>query len=119
MDLFDGAAIAASMGVEDCYKWGFQQIRRGFPICIYGSEWLWRLAFQRKGLGMPDLIELNEQDREIAKRMWDELNGAATLKDCEDAVQVVKECRRHGIDPESIIGPGMKTFMALERTHPC
>jgi len=66
---------------------------------------------------LPELIELSEQDRELAKRMWEKLNGSATLKDCEDTVQVVKECRRHGIDPESIMGPGMKTFMALERTH--
>jgi hypothetical protein len=115
--LFDGLAIATSMGVEDWYKWEFQQIMQGIPICIYGSELLRKFAFQRKGLGMPELSELSEQDREIAKRMWEELKGAATLKDCEDAVQVVKECRRHGIDPESIIGPGMKTFLAFERIH--
>ncbi|WP_319408447.1 hypothetical protein [uncultured Desulfosarcina sp.] len=41
---------------------------------------------------MQELIELSAQDRETATRMWEELNGTATLKDCEDAVQVVKEC---------------------------
>ena len=63
---------------------------------------------------MPALIELDDRDRRIARRMQQALNGAATLQDCEEAVQLVKECRRHGIDPASIMGPAMETFIAME-----
>ena len=64
---------------------------------------------------MPVLIDLDGLDRRLAQRMHEALNGTATLQDCEDAVQMVKECRRHGIDPASIMGPAMETFIALER----
>ena len=64
---------------------------------------------------MPELIELTDQDRRLARRMWRELQGETTLKQCEDAVQIVKECRHHGIDPASVLGPGMQTFLDFER----
>ena len=66
-------------------------------------------------MDMPALIELDDCDRRLALRMHEALDGAVTLQDCEDAVQMVKECRRHGIDPVSIMGPAMETFIALER----
>ena len=66
---------------------------------------------------MPELIDLNDRDRRIAKRMWRELNGSISLKECEDAVQMVKECRHHGIDPASIIGSSMETFIRIEQAE--
>ena len=66
---------------------------------------------------MSQLIELTDQDRRLARRMWRELDNQTTLKQCEDAVQIVKECRHHGIDPASILGPGMETFLALEKAE--
>lgn len=64
---------------------------------------------------MPELIDLNDRDRRIARRMWQELNGSISLEECEDAVQMVKECRHHGINPASIIGSSMETFLRIER----
>ena len=64
---------------------------------------------------MPKLIELTDHDRRLARRMWRESKGQSTLQQCEDAVQIVRECRHHGIDPASIVGPGMETFLALEK----
>ena len=66
---------------------------------------------------MPDLIALTGQDRLLAKRIWRELQGQTTLQQCENAVQIVKECRHHGIDPASILGPSMETFLAFERAE--
>ena len=66
---------------------------------------------------MPVLVDLDGRDRRLAQRMHEVLDGTATLKDCEDAVQMIKECRRHGIDPASIMGPAMETFIALERVQ--
>ena len=64
---------------------------------------------------MPELIELNDQDRQLAKRMWQALDGRLSLEQCEDAVKIVKECRHHGINPASIVGPGMESFLRLEQ----
>ena len=64
---------------------------------------------------MPELIDLYDRDRRIAKRMWRELNGRISLEDYEDAVQMVKECRYHGINPASIIGSSMETFIRIEQ----
>jgi len=66
---------------------------------------------------LPDLIELTDKDHRLARRMWRELQGQTTLKQCEDAVQIVKQCRHHGIDPASILGPGMETFLDLEKVE--
>ena len=66
---------------------------------------------------MLERIELTDQDRRLARRMWRELHTQTTLEQCEDAVQIVKECRHHGIDPSSILGPGMETFMELEKAE--
>jgi hypothetical protein len=65
---------------------------------------------------MPQRIALDGQDRQLAKQMWEALDFKTTLKECEDAVQIVKECRHYGIDPASILGPGMKTFIRLEQS---
>ena len=66
---------------------------------------------------MPELIALTERDRRLAKRMWQELAGQTTLKQCEDTVQIVKECRHQGIDPATIFGPAMETFINLEKAE--
>ena len=66
---------------------------------------------------MPDLVELTDQDRRLARRMWREFQGQTTLQQCEDAVLIVKECRHHGIDPTSILGPGMETFLVFEKAE--
>jgi len=66
---------------------------------------------------MPDLIELTDQDRHLAQRIWRELQGQTTLQQCENAVQIVKECRHHGIDPASVLGPGMQAFLNFERAE--
>lgn len=60
-------------------------------------------------------IELSDRDRRLAKRLRQELDGTQTLKACEETVQMVKECRHHGINPESILGPGMQTLIRLEQ----
>ncbi len=75
------------------------------------------IATAQRGISMTELIELTDQDRRLAKRMWHELKGQTTLQQCEDAVQIVKECRHHGIDPTSIVGPGMATFLAFENAQ--
>ena len=64
---------------------------------------------------MPELIELNDQDRQLARRMWQALDGQLPLEQCEDAVKIVKECRHHGINPASIVGPGMESVLRLEQ----
>ena len=66
---------------------------------------------------MPELIDLTDQDRRLARRMWRELQGQTTLEQCESAVQIIKECRHHGIDPASILGPGIETFLDLEQAE--
>ena len=77
-----------------------------------GSQFKWK-----KEIAMPALIELTDQDRLLAKRIWRELEGQTTLQQCENAVQIVKECRHHGIDPASILGPGMEIFLDFERAN--
>lgn len=64
---------------------------------------------------MPELIDLNDRDRRLAKRMWQELNDRISLEESEDAVQIVKQCRQHGINPASIIGSSMETFIRIEQ----
>ncbi len=66
---------------------------------------------------MPQRIALDGQDRQLAKQMWEALDFKTSLQECEDAVQIVKECRHHGIDPASILGPGMQTFIRLEQNN--
>ena len=66
---------------------------------------------------IPERIELDDRDRRLAHQMWEELDFKSSLKECEDAVQIVKECRHHGIDPASVLGPGMQTFIRLEEAH--
>ena len=66
---------------------------------------------------IPELVELDDADRRLALRIWEAFDFKTPLKECEDAVQVVKECRHHGIDPLSILGPGMETFIRLEQAE--
>lgn len=64
---------------------------------------------------MPQRIALDGHDKHVAKQLWEALDFKTSLQECEDAVQIVKECRHHGIDPASVLGPGMETFIRLEQ----